>query len=86
MDAAVMATLKRVLREEDIPFFSDEDLEAYYEENGQDINKTIYGCCIMKSEDTTVQISGLSVADTSRYFLRIAQRYRPHNSGTLKGF
>lgn len=86
MDAAVLATLKRVLREEDVPFFSDEDLEAYYEENRQDVNKTIYGCCIMKAENTQLQITGLSMADTSRYFLRIAQKYRPHNSGILKGF
>ena len=86
MENTTLSQLKRILREEDVPFFSDEDLEAYYEENGRDLNKTIYGCCIMKAEDTQVQISGLSLADTSRYFLRIAQRYRPHNSGTLKGF
>ena len=86
MDSAVLSALKRVLREEDVPFFSDEDLAYYYNENGQDFNKTIYCCCILKSEDTQVQISGLSLADTSRYFLRIAQKYRPHNSGTLKGF
>lgn len=86
MDSITLSTLKRVLREDDIPFFSDADLEAYYEENGHDLNKTIYGCCIIKAEDTQVQISGLSLADTSKYFLRIAQRYRPHNSGILKGF
>ena len=86
MDATALSTLKRVLREADVPFFSDEDLEAYYNENNQDLNKTIYCCCIVKAEDTQVQISGLSLADTSKYFLRIAQKYRPHNSGTLKGF
>ncbi len=85
MDNAALSTLKRVLREEDIPFFSDEELEAYYNENNQNLNMTIYCCCIIKSEDTQVQISGLSLADTSKYFLRIAQRYRPHNSGTLTG-
>lgn len=86
MDSTTLATLKRILREDDVPFFSDADLEAYYNENHQNLSETIYCCCIMKSEDTQVQISGLSLADTSRYFLRIAQRYRPHHSGTLKGF
>ena len=86
MDAAVLSMLKRVLREDDIPFFSDEDLEAYYNENNHNVDKTIYCCCIIKAEDTSVQIPGLSAADTSRYFLRIAQKYRPHNSGILKGF
>ena len=86
MDNATLSTLKRILREDDIPFFSNEDLEAYYNENDQDLNKTIYCCCIVKAEDTQIQISGLSLADTSRYFLRIAQRYRPRNSGVLKGF
>lgn len=86
MDNTVLSALKRILREDDVPFFSDEDLEAYYNENGQNLNKTIYGCCIMKAEDTQVQIPGLSLADTSKYFLRIAQKYRPHNSGILKGF
>lgn len=86
MDAGILSKLKRILREDDVPFFSDEDLEAYYNDNNQDINKTIYCCCIMKSEDTQIQISGLSLADTSKYFLRIAQQYRPRNSGILKGF
>ena len=86
MDAVALSTLKRVLREEDVPFFSDEELEAYFNENNQNLNKTIYCLCIIKSEDTTIQISGLSLADTSKYFLRVAQMYRPHNSGTLRGF
>ena len=86
MTQETLSTLKRVLREEDIPFFSDEDLQSYYSDCNEDLNKTIYTLALMKSEDTTLQISGLSVGDTSKYFLRIAQRYRPNNSGTLKGF
>lgn len=86
MDTAVLSQLKRILREDDIPFFSDEDLQAYYSENDNDLNRTIFCCCIIKAENTEVQISGLSLGDTSKYFLRLAQRYRPHNSGILKGF
>lgn len=81
-------TLKRmkvILREEACPFFSDDDLLFYLKENGNDVNKAIYQCLIVKSEDTTLNISGLQAADTSRYFRRLAQRYRPNNSGILSG-
>lgn len=80
----ILDRLKTVLRERDIPFFSDEDLAFYLEKNENDFNATAYECLIVKSEDSTVQISGLTTADTSSYFRRLASRYRPYNSGTLK--
>lgn len=77
--------MKAILREEACPFFSDDDLLFYLKENGNDVNKAIYQCLIVKSEDTTLSISGLQTADTSKYFRRLAQRYRPNNSGILSG-
>lgn len=77
--------LKKVLREEDYPLFSDEDLKFYLEENGNDKRKTAYQCLLIKAEDSSIAISGLSSADTSSYFRRLAQRYRTNNSGVLKG-
>ena len=77
--------LKIILRENDCPFFSDEELEFYFEENGKDFNKTAYHCLIVKSENTTLSISGMQAADTSNYFRRLAQKYRTNNSGTLIG-
>lgn len=85
LTAEQLKKLKLTLREEDIPFFTDEELESYYQDNNQDLNATIYHCCIVKAEDTSVQLTGLSVSDSSRYFLRLAQRYRPSNSGILGG-
>lgn len=76
--------LKTILREEACPFFSDNELQFYLDENNNDINKTAYQCFIIKSEDTTLNISGMSCADTSKYFRRLAQRYRDNNSGVLK--
>lgn len=75
--------LKLVLREEDCPFFTDEQLMFYLSENGQDFNRTAYQCLILKSEDTSVVLSGFESGDTSKYFRRIAQRYRKNNSGIL---
>lgn len=77
--------MKKILRENDIPFFDDEDLQFYLEENDGNVDSATYQCLLVKAEDTTLSISGLSVADTSAYFRRLASKYRPNNSGTLKG-
>ena len=77
--------LKTVLRESDIPFFSDQDLQFYLDENSGDFRATANQCLLIKAEDTTLSISVLNAADSSTYFRRLAARYRPHNSGVLKG-
>lgn len=77
--------MKTILRETDVPFFSDEDLQFYLNENNGDEDAAIYQCLLIKAEDTTLNISGISAADTSLYFRRLASRYRPNNSGVLKG-
>lgn len=77
--------IKIVLRESDVPFFSDEQLEFYLRENNGDYRATAYQCLLIKAEDTTLSVSGLNAADSSKYFRRLASRYRPHNSGILKG-
>lgn len=77
--------LKIVLREDAVPFFTDEQLNFYLRENNNDFNLTAYRCLLIKAENTTLSISGLTAADSSQYFRRLAARYRPHNSGTLSG-
>lgn len=83
MSAEAIDKIKIILRENDCPFFSDEDLIFYYEENGEDMNSTVYQCLIVKAENTELKVSGMSCADTSKYFRRIAQMYRKNNSGIL---
>lgn len=77
--------LKIVLREEDVPFFTDKELEFHLRENGGDYRATAYRCLLIKAENTTLDVSGLSAADSSAYFRRLASQYRPRNSGVLKG-
>ena len=77
--------LKMILRENEIPFFSDDELLFYLGENNGDFNATAYQCLLVKAETTTLSLSGLSLADTASYFRRLASRYRPHNSGVLSG-
>jgi hypothetical protein len=80
-----ISRIKKILREEDCPFFEDEDIAFYLNENGYDVNETLYQMFLIKAEDTSLNVSGLTCADTSKYFRRMAQRYRKSNSGTLKG-
>lgn len=80
-----LVRMRTILREDDCPFFENEDLEFYLAENKGNVDKAIYQCFLVKAEDTTLSVSGLSCADTSKYFRRLAQKYRPNNSGNLKG-
>lgn len=82
---AVVDDIKREVREEQAPYFSDEDIEYYYKKNGEDFNATVYELLIIKSEDSSISVSGLTTQDTSGYFKRLASRYRKYNSGILRG-
>ena len=75
--------LKILIREKDFPYFSDEELN-YFLNKYSDIKIAAYYCLIYKSEDTSLTISGLSAADTSQYFRRLASKYKPNNTGILK--
>lgn len=75
--------LKIVLREKDIPFFSDEELEWYVDKCGS-YNGAAYELLLIKAENTSVNISGMNTEDTSSYFRKLALRYKPKNTGVLK--
>lgn len=77
--------IKLIIREKDIPYFTDAEIQSYLDINNGDDKKTIYDLLLIKAENTTTNIAGLSVADSSQYFRKLALRYRPTNSKTLKG-
>lgn len=85
MSSSVIDNIKREIRENQSPYFENEDIEYYLSKNNGDVNATIYELLIIKSEDSTISVSGLSTADTSAYFKRLASRYKTFNSGTLIG-
>lgn len=76
--------LKFILRESEMPMFTDEELQTYLN-NSESFEIALYELLLLKSENTGLQVSGLSIQDTSSYFRRLAQTYRPHNSGVLGG-
>lgn len=76
--------LKLILREDDIPFFTDEQISKYialYET----LDLALYAMLMVKAENTQMRIAGMSTQDTSSYFRKLARQYRPNNSGILKG-
>nr|UVY52223.1 MAG: hypothetical protein [Bacteriophage sp.] len=75
--------IKKEIRESQAPYFDDDDFSYYLQKNNGDVNATIYEMLIIKSEDSTISVSGLSTSDTSSYFKRLASRYRRYNSGIL---
>lgn len=77
--------IRKEIRETQAPYFEEEDFSHYLVKNNGDVNKTIYEMLIIKSEDSTISVSGLSTQDTSAYFKRLASRYKPFNSGIMSG-
>lgn len=83
-----MTDVERVykeIREEQSPYFEDGDIEYYLEKNHGNIEATIYEMLIIKSEDSSLSLSGVNTTDTSGYFKRLASKYKQFNSGTLIG-
>jgi hypothetical protein len=69
---------KIILREEQSPFFTDEELIYYLEKNKHDINNAAYECLLLKAEDDSISLpGGLQLANNSSYWLRLAKRYKP---------
>ena len=77
--------LKLILREKDVPFFEDEELNYHLSQNGNKVGPAAYRCLIIKSESSNMTLPGLTLPDTSKYFRRLAVRYRPRHSGVLGG-
>lgn len=68
--------LKMILRESEYPFFSDNELNYFLASNDDDVEDAAYQALITKAETTTLSIAGLSLKDTSEYWMRLARHYR----------
>lgn len=77
--------VKKEIREEQSPYFEEDDFQYYLDKNGGNVDATIYEMLVIKSEDSTISVSGLNTQDTSSYFKRLASRYKQFNSGVLEG-
>ena len=76
--------LKLILREETSPFFTDEEIAYYLKKNNGNINSTAYECLLLKAEDDSIALpGGLTLANNSAYWLRLAKKYKPNGSRIL---
>lgn len=83
IEESVLNVILKEVREEQFRYFSIDEIQYYYNKNNGDVEATIYELLIIKSEDTTLSVSGLSTTDTSKYFKRLASKHRPYNTGIL---
>ena len=83
MDAKVRAAIEIEVREPQAPYFTDDEIEYYYDKFEGDFERTVYELLIIKAEDSTISVSGLSTRDTSAYFRKLASKHRTYNSGIL---
>lgn len=83
MDPVILQAIKVEIRENMSPYFDDSDIEYYFNKNNGDVEATIYELLVVKSEDSTISVSGLSTGDTSKYFKMLASKHRKYNSGVL---
>lgn len=83
MDPDILQAIRIEIRENQSPYFEDEDIQYYFQKNDGDFEATVYELLIVKSEDSSLSVSGLSTGDTSRYFKMIASKHRKYNSGVL---
>lgn len=83
IDEQKLKQLKFNLRENQVPYFEDEELIILLEQNNGDVNKASYEGLILKSETTGLNVSGLTTKDSSSYFKMLASKYVETNSRIL---
>ena len=80
----MLKQLKANLREEQYPFFSDEELERIYTECGCDITDATYKALLIKAESDKLQLSDMTLESSRRYWQCLASLYRKSRTGILK--
>lgn len=75
--------LKFNLREEQTPYFTNEELLYLLKKNNGNVNRASYEGLILKAETTGLNVSGLTTKDSSSYFKMLASQYIETNSGVL---
>ncbi len=73
--------LKFNLQEKQFPYFDDEDLLLLLELY-PDINRASYEGCMIKAQDDSVQIPGITTPNNEQYWLRRAYQFKRK----IKGF
>lgn len=75
--------IKQIILEDAYPMFSDTDILFYYNENNKSFRATVYNLLKLKAETGSTVITGMTLPNPERFFMRLATPYRPNNSGVL---
>lgn len=75
--------LKLILREEQYPFFEDDEIQYYLDQNNGKVGAAAYVLLMRKAVESSITLPGLTLPETQRYFRRLAAPYRKSNSGVL---
>lgn len=84
-DGKEITQLKLNLREKQVPFFDDLELQYQLERADYNLDLATYHCLLIKAEECSLSVSGLSIADSSAYWRRLAAMYRPNCTARVKG-
>lgn len=80
----MLKTLKLNIREEQYPFFSDEELEKILADCGFDIADASYRALIMKAENDSMHLPDIDLESSRQYWLSLASLYRKNRTGFVK--
>ncbi len=80
----MLETLKANLREEEYPFFTDEELTRIYTECDGDIADATYRALLIKAESDGLKLSDMTLDSSREYWLSLAALYRKNRTGTVK--
>lgn len=80
----MLKTLKANLREEQYPFFSDEELEKILADCGFDVNSASYRALIIKAENDSANLPDIDLESSRQYWLTLASLYRKNRTGFIK--
>lgn len=71
------------LRENTVPYFSENELKFYLEKHNGNVRAASYECLLIKAETTGLNVSGLTTKDSASYFKMLASHFITTNSGVL---
>lgn len=78
-----LTLLKFYLQEKQFPYFDDEDLQILLDQY-EDINRAAYEGCMIKAQDDSVQIPGVSTPSNEKYWIRRANQFRMRCKGVTQ--
>lgn len=68
--------IKMLIREKQYPAFEDDEIAFYLSKNNNNIYQTARELLLIKAEDCTLSVSGISMNDMSKYFMRLAENFK----------